>query len=77
MLQTVAPTWKTSMSRDFERGKRTELDALTGAVVRLADARAVEVPATRTAYAVLKLREQLETPGSGSPEPVGIAADGR
>jgi 2-dehydropantoate 2-reductase len=50
---------KASMARDFERGNHTELEALTGALVRLADASGVEVPVSRTAYAILKLREQL------------------
>jgi 2-dehydropantoate 2-reductase len=63
-----------SMARDFERGNRTELEALTGAVVRLADARDVDVPVARMAYALLKLREQL----ASSPEKgVGNPAAGR
>lgn len=61
-LMSVPPSMKASMARDFERGGRTELEALTGAVVRLADRHGVPVPATRTAYALLKLRAQLETP---------------
>jgi len=61
----------TSMARDFERGRRTELDALAGALVRLADAKGVDVPATRTAYAVLKLRARQE---AGSAEGLGEAA---
>jgi 2-dehydropantoate 2-reductase len=56
-IANAHPGFTSSMARDFERGRRTELDALTGAVVRLARARGVDVPATRTAYAVLKLRE--------------------
>ena len=64
---------KASMARDFERGNRTELEALTGALVRMADARGVDVPTARMAYALLKLRQQLElrpekgvgTPGAG------------
>lgn len=63
----AAPGFTSSMARDFERGRPTELEALTGAVVRLADANAVEVPTTRTAYAVLKLRARAAgTVGSGS-----------
>jgi 2-dehydropantoate 2-reductase len=56
-ITNAHPGFTSSMARDFERGRRTELDALTGAVVRLGQARGVDVPATRTAYAVLKLRE--------------------
>ncbi|HET6318650.1 MAG TPA: 2-dehydropantoate 2-reductase [Chloroflexota bacterium] len=58
LLDRIPPTMRASMARDFERGGRTELEALTGAIVRLAESRQVEVPATRAAYAVLKLREQ-------------------
>jgi len=55
---------KASMARDFERGNRTELEALTGALVRMADTMGIDVPVSRVAYALLKLREQGE-PGSG------------
>jgi 2-dehydropantoate 2-reductase len=74
-------TMKASMARDFERGTRTELEALTGALVRMADAKGVAVPATRAAYAILKLREQPETDQleKGVPTLVGTgnAADKR
>lgn len=60
-LRNLPPGWKTSMSRDFERGRRTEIEAITGVVVRLADAHGLEVPATRAAYAILKLRLEVET----------------
>jgi 2-dehydropantoate 2-reductase len=73
-VETAPPGMKASMARDFERGGRTELDALTGALVRMADAKGVDVPASRTAYAILKLREQLE---SGTQNRVGNAAVGR
>jgi 2-dehydropantoate 2-reductase len=56
-IENAPPTMKASMARDFERGKRTELEALTGAIVRLAASAGVDVPTTRTAYAILKLRE--------------------
>ena len=58
ILDGPPATMKASLARDFERGRRTELDALSGALLRLAEAHAVEVPATRIAHAVLKLREQ-------------------
>jgi 2-dehydropantoate 2-reductase len=54
----VKPDFTTSMDRDFRKGKRTELDWLTGALVRLAAEHEVEVPLHRTLYAVLKLRER-------------------
>jgi 2-dehydropantoate 2-reductase len=74
LLQTAAPGMKASMARDFERGHRTELEALTGALLRLADARGVDVPATRTAYALLKLRQHIQASLENS---LGIAAGGR
>jgi 2-dehydropantoate 2-reductase len=74
LMEIAPPTMKASMARDFERGGRTELEALTGALVRLADAQGVNVPATRTAYAILKLRQQVE---AGAENRVGIAAGGR
>jgi 2-dehydropantoate 2-reductase len=60
MIRQAAPGWMTSLARDFERGNRTELEALTGALVRMADAKSVDVPATRAAYAILKLRQKGE-----------------
>jgi 2-dehydropantoate 2-reductase len=74
VLGTWSPDGKASMARDFERGNRTELEALTGALVRLGDARGVDVPVARMAYALLKLRQQLESaPDKG----VGTAPVGR
>lgn len=65
---------KASMARDFERGNRTELEALTGTLVRLADAKNVAVPVSKTAYALLKLRLEV----AGQPQmPIGTTAAGR
>lgn len=46
---------KTSTQQDFERGKRLEYDALSGAVIRAARRHCIAVPATETIYAMLKL----------------------
>lgn len=70
MWSTLPAGWKTSMMRDFERGNRTEHDALTGAIVRLAEAHGVNVSRTRALYAVLQVMAE-------SPAAVGIAAGGR
>jgi ketopantoate reductase len=68
------------MARDFERGRQTELEAITGALVRLASEHGVDVPVTRTAYALLKLR-QSTSPASASAaaseKSLGTAAAGR
>jgi 2-dehydropantoate 2-reductase len=74
ILFKAPATMKASLARDFERGRRTELEALTGALVRMADAKGVDVPVARTAYAILKLREQLEVNEAGVPTLVGNAA---
>ena len=55
---TVQPAFTTSMDRDFQHGKRTELEWLTGKLVRLGDEHKVAAPGHRTLYAVLKLKEQ-------------------
>jgi 2-dehydropantoate 2-reductase len=73
-IRTWSYQGKASMARDFERGTRTELEALTGALVRLADANGVDVPVSRMAYALLKLREQLTSQAEMG---VGTAAVGR
>jgi 2-dehydropantoate 2-reductase len=72
-------TMKASMARDFERGTRTELEALTGALVRMAEAKGVDVPVSRAAYAILKLREQPDVAQleKDVPTPVGNAAGKR
>ena len=63
---------KASMARDFERGNRTELEAITGALVRMADARGIDVPVARIAYALLKLR--LRESQAGAQQPLGMPA---
>jgi 2-dehydropantoate 2-reductase len=68
MWQTLPAPWKTSMMRDFERGNRTELDWLTGVIVRLGDRYQVEVPVSRALYGVLKLRQTVENPAESPAE---------
>ena len=46
---------KTSTLQDLERGKRLEYDAISGAVVRAARRHGLNVPATETVHALLKL----------------------
>ncbi|MGI6413163.1 MAG: ketopantoate reductase family protein [Syntrophomonadaceae bacterium] len=45
---------KTSMQRDFEQGKRTELDALCGALVRQGAEVKTSIPLYEKVYAILK-----------------------
>jgi 2-dehydropantoate 2-reductase len=56
ITNAMAPTMTSSLARDFERGGRTELEALQGAVVRLGEQHGVPVPVTRALYATLRLR---------------------
>jgi 2-dehydropantoate 2-reductase len=52
------PDFTSSLNRDFRAGKPTELEWLTGAIVRLAAADGVPAPAHAALYAVLKLRKR-------------------
>ena len=58
--ELIPPTAKhyPSMLRDLERRGRTEIDALNGAVVRLALEHGLEVPVNQTLTSMIKLREQ-------------------
>ncbi len=48
---------KSSMLQDVAAGKRTEIDALNGAVIRLADDRGLDVPYNRTVYSLIRFIE--------------------
>ncbi len=49
---------KTSMLQDVEAGKPLEIDGMLGAVVELAEATGIEVPALRTLYACVSLLDR-------------------
>ncbi len=55
-VMSLPPTGKSSMQRDFEGGRRTELEQITGVVVRLGRELGVPTPAFDTAYSILKVR---------------------
>ncbi len=63
----VRPDFTTSMERDFQRGRRTELEWLTGALLRTADEHGVAVPRHRSLYAVLKFKEARALAATGLP----------
>jgi 2-dehydropantoate 2-reductase len=44
---------KSSMLQDVERGTRTEIDVVTGAVVRAAEAAKIDVPVNRALYSLI------------------------
>lgn len=52
-----APTTKTSMQLDYERGNRTELDIFTAYMVRAGRELGIPVPLHRKVYAELMMRE--------------------
>lgn len=52
--EAVGRTARNSLHNDLEIGRRLELDALVGAVVRRAREKGVPVPATEALYALLK-----------------------
>ena len=45
---------RSSMLQDLDRGRPTEIDAISGAIVRLAEQHGVNVPATRSALAAVR-----------------------
>ena len=59
--QMVPPTEQhhASMLQDIQRGRRTEIDALNGAVVVLGHAHGVKTPVNETVVSVLKAKEAL------------------
>jgi 2-dehydropantoate 2-reductase len=64
-LDAIEPTSTPSMQRDFEAGRRSELDAQVGAVVRLGAAADVATPACRLLYDCL-LPQELAARAAGS-----------
>ena len=53
-MDALPPTMRSSLLIDLSAGKRTEVEALQGAVVRRAQAAGVPVPIMSALYAVLK-----------------------
>ena len=53
-METEASSLKASMQKDMESGRPMELDALTGAVVRLGKEANISTPANEAIYAILK-----------------------
>jgi len=50
--------YKTSMLLDFERGKPIEVEGITGALIRKAEAKGIPVPYNRCIYATVKLLDK-------------------
>ncbi|MDE3091904.1 MAG: 2-dehydropantoate 2-reductase [Chloroflexota bacterium] len=60
------PGQKPSMQLDVEQGKRLEIDALSGAVVRLGAAKGIATPVHQTIYVGLKMEDTRRTAPSKS-----------
>lgn len=54
----LKPGAKPSMQLDVEQGKRLEIDALSGAVVRLGAAKGVQTPVHQTIFVGLKMEDE-------------------
>ena len=50
---------RASMLQDLDRGHRTEIEGITGAVLRAADRYSLEVPLNRALYALVASRESM------------------
>lgn len=57
-MRRLHPEFKSSMQRDLERGKRLEVDGLTGALVRLGQQHGIPTPVTSAVNAVLALEDR-------------------
>lgn len=53
LIAALPPSFKTSMQRDLERGRRIELDAFSGALIRAGRRLGVPTPVHETLHAVL------------------------
>jgi 2-dehydropantoate 2-reductase len=61
-IESIPPTTRSSLLIDLEQGKRIEVEALPGSVVRRGRAVGVATPIMETLYAVLKPYEQGTLP---------------
>ena len=64
----LKPGAKPSMQLDLEAGKRLEIDALSGAVVRLGAEKNVPTPVHRTIYVALKMEDERNKSKGKSPK---------
>ncbi|HLG74658.1 MAG TPA: 2-dehydropantoate 2-reductase [Chloroflexota bacterium] len=53
----TSPAFTSSLARDLQAGRRTELEWLTGKIVRLSVEKSVPAPVHRALYGVLKIKE--------------------
>jgi 2-dehydropantoate 2-reductase len=67
---TLPPQWRSSMARDLEDGRRLEVEALSGAVVRLGRAHGIPTPVHQTIAACLSLHQPPTPDKPPVPAPV-------
>jgi 2-dehydropantoate 2-reductase len=60
--EALPPPWRSSMARDLDEGRRLEVDALSGAVVRRGVADGVPTPIHRTIVACLSVHQPSVAP---------------
>ncbi len=70
---TLPPEWRSSMARDLADGRRLEVDALSGAVVRRSAYHGISTPVHQIISACLSLHQPrtAESPMSTAPAAVG------
>ncbi|HEY9053245.1 MAG TPA: 2-dehydropantoate 2-reductase [Rectinemataceae bacterium] len=65
-LGSLPPGGKTSMLQDVEAGRKTEVEAFSGAVIRLAAAAGLRAPMNETLYSALRAIEESAARPNGS-----------
>ena len=68
-LQGLGPESKTSMLQDVEAGRKTEVDAFAGTMIRLGQETGIPVPVNQTLYRLLKA---LEGKRGDAPQPLAV-----
>ena len=70
---TLPPEWRSSMARDLEDGRRLEVDALSGAVVRHGTNLGISTPVHRVIAACLALHQPAPSAEQHNPRTPAIA----
>ncbi len=63
----IPPTMTSSMHKDLLKGNRLEIDALSGAIVRLGAAKGIATPVHQTIYVALKAEDEKARQKAPSP----------
>src|SRR5436190_3702604 len=58
IASSMSPTMRSSMQKDLERGRKLEIEALNGMIVRLGERHRVATPVNSVIYAVLSLENR-------------------